>query len=63
MKRITNYFREKFLTPNKEQLAILRLAEYLENPNHADYKIVKDIGDILGFEFRLTPSHEDKKKV
>ena len=36
----------------KEQEAIILLADYLEDHNHADYKVKKHIMEILGIEFK-----------
>lgn len=37
--------------PTRIEEAILALAEYLEDPNHDNYKVSEDIANILGIEF------------
>lgn len=39
--------------PTRQEEAILKLAEYLEDPNRDNYKIVKHIGNILGIELSI----------
>ncbi len=51
MKTIKQWFREIFLRPSSQDMAILELADYLEKPNHDQYKVKQHIMEILGIEF------------
>jgi len=44
--------------PTRQEEAILELADYLENPNHDQYKIKKHIADILGITFTQPHNHK-----
>ena len=46
--------KEKREPITKIEEAILALAEYLEDINHADYKVKHHIAEILGVEFIKT---------